>query len=83
MTRDIIQSLLPLLAYTYARYAQSDCTVCSAFELAHLLQRVPASLPSSYHYAPQTPLEQSDVPHPQLLRSLLPESAFFCAIFVA
>jgi hypothetical protein len=76
-TEDIIQSLLLLLAYTYARYAQSDCTTRSAFVLAHLLQRALASLASSHHYVPQTPLEQLDESHSQLSRSLLPERASF------
>jgi hypothetical protein len=65
------------------RYAQSDCTVHTAFEMVHLLQRAPASLASSHHYVPQTPLEQSDELHPQLLRFTLPEVAFFYAIYVA
>jgi hypothetical protein len=66
----------------YARYAGSDCTVHTAFEMVHLLQRAPASFASSHHYALQTPLEQSDKLHPQLLRSPLPEVAFFYAIYV-
>jgi hypothetical protein len=51
--------------------------------MVHLLQRALASLASSHHYAPQTPLEQSDELHPQLLRSPLPEVAFFYAIYIA
>jgi hypothetical protein len=51
--------------------------------MVHLLQRAPASLASSHHYALQTPLEQSDKLHPQLLRSPLPEVTFFYAIYVA
>jgi hypothetical protein len=51
--------------------------------MVHLLQRAPASLASSHHYVPQTPLEQSDKLHPQLLRSPLHEVAFFYAIDVA
>jgi hypothetical protein len=82
-TQDIIQSLLLLLPYTYARCAQPNYKVYTVFEMVHLLQRAPASLASSHHYAPQTPSEQSDEPHPQLLKSLLPEPAFFCAISVA
>jgi hypothetical protein len=58
----------------YAHYAQSDCTVHTAFEMVHLLQRAPASLASSHHYVPQTPLEQSDELYPQLLRFSLPDT---------
>ncbi|KAJ8112139.1 hypothetical protein OPT61_g5427 [Boeremia exigua] len=45
-------------------------SVFSAFGLAHPLERAPASLPSSHHHAPQTPLELPAAGHLQLLGSL-------------
>jgi hypothetical protein len=49
--------------------------------MARLLQRVPSSSTSSYHCAPQTPLELLIAGPLLLLGSLLPKSTFFCVIF--